>query len=101
MRFIFTPVIPEMSKVAIEQYDTMRECLDAAGAENRAFLEPTGYNTLYDLPQSDIVLILGNSNHSNMEHAQVNETYKIMCPSPGHLYPTNAASAALAIRYGQ
>ena len=101
MRFIFTPVMPEMSGIDIEQYDTMQECLDAAGPDNRAFLEPSGYNTLHDLPQGDITLILGNTNHSNIEHAQVNETYKIMCPSPGHLYPTGAAAVALAFWYGQ
>jgi len=102
MRFIFTPVMPEMSGIDIEQYDNMTTALLKCDANTpRAFLEPTGYNSLHDLPQGDITLILGNTNHSNMEHARVDETYKIMCPSPGHLYPTNAAAVALAFWHGQ
>lgn len=67
----------------------------------RVFLEPSGYNSLYDMPKGDIALILGNTDKSNIEHAHVNETYRIATPGPSSLYPTDAAAIALALRFGQ
>jgi len=102
-RFVFTPIAPELSQVAIEQYETMEEALAAVPEGNRVFLEPTGYNTMYDLPDrnEDVVFILGNTQRSNMEHANVNETYRISAPMNADMYPTSAASIALAYWHGQ
>ncbi len=99
-RMIFMPVMSEMADFHVDQFDTMAEALDDVVGE-RAFLEPTGYNNMSDLPQGDIVLIFGNTSQHNMEHANVNETYRINSPQRTHLYPTEAAAIALAIRYGQ
>lgn len=100
-RFIFTPIMPELLNVDIEQYATIEECLEAAGPNNRAFLEITGYNSLHDLPQGDVTFILGNTSKNNIEHARVSETFKIFTPVRGDLYGINAAAIALAIGYGQ
>jgi len=100
-RLIFTPVNPEMVNYGFDQFNTMDEALEAAGTGDRVFLEPTGYKGMYDIPQGDIVLITGNTNHSNMEYANVNETYKVASPQRTHLYPSEAAAIALAVRYGQ
>jgi hypothetical protein len=102
-RIIFTPVVETVFNA--EQYENMMTCLLMcdAGAD-RAFLEPTGYKGMIDLPQGDIVLIVGNTAQHNLEHAKVNETYRIATPTGqnhAHLYGINAASIALAIRYGQ
>ena len=100
-RFVFTPVLGQFHNVSIEQYPTMEECLLKVGTANRAFLEPSGYNSLHDLPQGDCTLIVGNSNNSNMELADVSETYSIAAPNRLNAYGINAAAIALALRYGQ
>lgn len=99
MRLIFTPKLHESH--GVEQYDTMDEALAAAGDGDRVFLEHTGYKSMGDIPQGDIVLILGNTKYSNMEYANVDETYRIHTPSAAVLYGHDAAAIALAIRYGQ
>lgn len=104
-RFKFVPVHDYMSNIDIDQYDTMEEALASLPADvDRVFLEPTGYKGMYDIPQGDIALILGNTDTHNMPHAHVNETYSIKTEGGtqhNHLYPTEAAAIALAIRYGQ
>lgn len=104
-RFKFVPVKPELGNVAIDQYDTMEEALDSLpDSVHRVFLEPSGYNGMYDLPHGDVALILGNSSRSNIEYAQVNETYAIKTEGGtqhNHLYGINAAAIALAFEYGQ
>lgn len=67
----------------------------------RVFLEPSGYNSVSDIPSGDIALILGNTDRSNIEHAQVNETYRIHSPKATSLYGRDCAAIALAYRYGQ
>lgn len=99
-KIIFVPVVP-MEGYHLEQYDTMDEALAAAGGGDRVFLEPNGTKGMGDIPQGDIILITGSTDAHNMEYAQVNETYKIASPVRAHLYPTEAAAIALAIRYGQ
>ncbi len=100
MRLIFVPKLHPSESV--EQYDNMTTALLKAGEGERVFLEPTGYNTVMDIPPAgDIVLITGNTEHSNMEHARVSETYMIATPNSADMYPTNAAAIALAVRYGQ
>jgi hypothetical protein len=104
-RLIFTPVLldndaPETGLYHVEQYDTMAEAL-ASTMDERVFLEQTGYNPVINIPQTDIVLITGNTEQSNIEYAKVNETYSIASPQRTALYPTEAAAIALAIRYGQ
>jgi len=101
-KIVFTPVIEEMKIHKVDQYDTMADCIwNNEGAGELVFLEPTGYNPVGDIPQGDIVMVLGNTDHDNMKYAKVNETYKIASPQRTALYPTEAAAIALAIRYGQ
>jgi len=102
-RFVFTPIAPELSQVAIEQYETMEEALAAVPEGNRVFLEPTGYNTMYDLPprDEDVVFILGNTKFSNIEYAQVNETFRITADNKINMYPTSAAAIVFAYWHGQ
>lgn len=84
------------------QAPTMKDALAVLPQDcHRVFLEPTGYNSLYDMPQGDIALILGNTEQSNIDHALVNETYRIATPGKTVLYPTDAAAIALALRFGQ
>jgi hypothetical protein len=101
-RLIFVPVRPEMEQMA-EQYDTMDKALEAAGDGNRVFLESTGYKGMTDLPprNEDVIFILGCSPRSNMIYAHVEETYRIHEPAVTDMYPTCAASIALAYWYGQ
>ena len=104
--FIFVPVVQDMDRVAVRQAPTMREALAVLPPDtHRCFLEPTGYNTVMDMPrEGDIALIVGSTAQDNMAHAQVNETYSIATAGGtqhNHLYGTNAAAIALAVRYGQ
>lgn len=101
MKFIFVPRLPKMDGYAFDQYDTMEEALTSHDMASRVFLEPTGYNTVHDIPQGDIALILGNTHNNNMHLAHVNETYAIATPGGADLYGINAAAIALACRYGQ
>lgn len=99
-RFHMVPVIEGFQRGTVFQYETMEEALEAATGD-RAFLEPTGQNSIGDLPQGDIVLVLGNTEWDNMKLAKVEETYRINTPSRTVLYGSNAAAIALAIRYEQ
>jgi hypothetical protein len=100
-RMVFVPIMPSMVNYSISQYDTMEEALASCTGE-RVFLEPTGTKGMHDIPEGDIVLVLGDSGNSNLQYAQDDETYIINTPSvKTHLYGVNAAAIALAIRYGQ
>jgi hypothetical protein len=102
-RFVFVPCIPEMDNYSFDQFDTMEEALASCEGE-RVFLEPGGYKTMHQIPQGDIVMVFGNSAKGNFDHALVNETYQIFTEggtAHNHLYGSNAAAIALAIRYGQ
>lgn len=93
---------PVEGSYTFRQAPTMSEALAVLPPTcQRVFLEPTGYNNLYDMPKGDIALILGNTEHDNILHAQVNETFRITTPKSTHLYGINAAAIALAVRYGQ
>jgi len=98
---MFVPFIPGLDAFQLEQHATMEEALAAAGDGARVFLEPTGTKGMADIPQGDIVLITGSTDYSNMEHAEAGETYKIKSVAKTHLYPSEAAAIALAIRHGQ
>lgn len=100
-RMMFTPVMLEMADFHIEQYDTMEHALIQASRGERVFLESTGSKGMLDIPDGDIVLITGNTQTSNIKHANADEMYKIKSPQRTHLYPSEAAAIALAIRYGQ
>jgi hypothetical protein len=67
----------------------------------RVFLEPGGSKTVAQVPSGDVAIIVGNTDHSNAEHAQPDELYGILSPMPTDLYGFNAAAIALALRYGQ
>jgi hypothetical protein len=101
-RFVFVPVREEFAQHQIDQYETMEEALSTVKG-NRVFLESTGYNTLYDLPSrdEDVVFILGSSCTSNVRHMLVNESFQIFEPRVTDMYPTCAASIALAYWHGQ
>lgn len=103
-RFIFTPVMPEMEKIAIEQYETMEEALAAAEGDGEfVFLEPLGVKTVDQIPKenmSNIVLIIGNTPQDNLALADEDQTYRIETHGRyGHLYGINAAAIALAMRF--
>lgn len=102
-RFIFVPVVDEMKRTAIEQYDTMEEALSKVPTKNRVFLEPTGTKGMYDLPPSDedVTFILGCTSHNNVKYAKEDELYSIKEPRMTDMHPTNAASVALAFWFGQ
>jgi len=102
-RFVFTPIIPELSNVAIEQYATMEEALSHVPEENRVFLEATGTKRLTELPprSEDVIFILGNTGRHNKDHAKDGEMYRIEEPRLSHMYPTSAGAIALAYWWGQ
>lgn len=99
-RMIFVGIAAGMDDYHLEQYATMEDALEVAEGE-RVFLEPSGMNWLSEIPKGDIVLITGNTDHDNTRYATADEMYKIDSPQRSHLYPTDAAAIALAIRYGQ
>lgn len=104
--FIFTPVVESMDNYAFMQCDNMMTALLSAGPGKRVFLEPTGHSPVSAIPSSDtdIIIVCGNSAMNNLQHARYDETYSI-CTEAGatkaHLYGSNAAAIALAIRWGQ
>ena len=99
-RFVFAPCQESMMTVNIDQYDDMQEALDSCQG-SRVFLEVSGEKNLSEIPSGDIVLVLGNTQGSNIAYAQPGETYKIATPSPTDMYGLNAAAIALAYHYGQ
>ena len=96
-RMVFVPTRDEYNNRDIDQYDSMDKALESTRG-NRVFLESTGYKTMNDLPprHEDVVFVLGCSPTSNMTYAKVNETYRIHEPAVTDMYPTCAASIALA-----
>ena len=102
-RFVFTPLAPDLSNVAIEQYATMKEALSHVPQENRVFLEATGQKKLTELPSrsEDVIFILGNTGRHNIHHAKEDEMYRIEEPRLSHMFPTSAAAIALAYWHGQ
>ena len=90
------------------QAPTMKDALAVLPPDcQRVFLEPTGLLSIYDLArmtflrEGDIALIVGNTEHSNMNHALPHEAYRINTPGKTDLYGINAAAIALAVRAGQ
>ena len=84
-------------------FDTMRQALDSAVGD-RVFLEPSGAWRLQDIPTGDIVLVVGNTAEGNLAYADDDETYRIATEGStdhNHLYGSNAAAIALAVRFGQ
>lgn len=100
-RFIFTPVFDDMTHYSFDQAETIDSALKVLPKDTaRCFLEPTGKNDLSQLPAGDIALIIGNTAMNNTAFAEDHETYRIKTPTKTHLYGTNAAAIALAIRCG-
>jgi DNA phosphorothioation-dependent restriction protein DptG len=84
----------------VETEDEMGEAIRAAVGK-RVFLEPRGHRPVSEIPQDDIILILGNSAMNNMAFASKNETYRIdVVSQPTHLYGCCAAAIALEKYYG-
>ena len=103
-RFIFTPIMPEMNNIAIEQCETMEEALAIAQDDGEfCFLEPLGKKTVNEIPkesEGDVVLILGNTPQDNLALADEEQTYRIETHARyGHLYGINAAAIAMATRF--
>ena len=98
-RIIFVPVLLD-EKYHQEQYDTVAEVL-ATCEGSRVFLEPKGTKSVSQLPDGDIVLVVGNTNKDNLKHAEDGETYRINTPARTHLYGHDAVAIALALRFGQ
>lgn len=88
-------MVPRMPGVSCEQYDTMEEALEQAKGQ-LVFLEPTGMFDITDIPICDITLVIGNTEHSNIDYAQANQTYRIDTPKSTDLYGINAGAIALA-----
>lgn len=99
-RFHMVPVVEDFVRGGVFQFDTMEQALEATEG-SRVFLEPTGQNSVGDIPGSDIVLVCGNTECDNMSLAKPEETYRINTPKKTVLYGSDAAAIALAIRYGQ
>ena len=102
-RFIFVPIVEEMKRINVEQYNTMEEALSKVSTKNRVFLEPTGTKGMYDLPAAneDVTFILGSTSTSNVKYAKKDELYRINEPRMTDMHPTNAAAVALAFWFGQ
>jgi len=104
-QLIVTPTIYGFENGIMRQADTFEEALELCGDMPRVFLEPDGMNNLYELPRgTDMALIIGNTEHSNMAFAEPDETYRIDTPAGpkrSHLYGPNAAAIALAYYWGQ
>ncbi|MDH3194769.1 MAG: hypothetical protein OEL78_00500 [Hyphomicrobiales bacterium] len=101
MKLIFVPVL--LSGVTATQCETMEEALDVARRfapkAKRVFLEPKGTKTLKQLPKRDMILVLGNTETGNAEHAKPSEMYGIKSVGETDLYGVNAAAIALAVRH--
>jgi hypothetical protein len=79
----------------VESEDEMGAALRKSEG-HRVFLEPSGRRSVKEIPQGDIVLVLGNSAMNNLAFAYPEQTYRIDCVSqPTHLYGICAASIAL------
>jgi len=99
-RFHMVGEHPGFDRGNLYHYLRMEDALDAAQGE-RAFLEPKGRRPITELPQGDIVLVLGDTDHDNLAFARDHETYRIKTDGRTVLYGTTAAGIALAIRCGQ
>lgn len=84
-------------------FPTIEEALEDSPGR-RVFLEPRGVHSLASLPtDGDLVLVVGNTNEDNLRYARPDETYYIDTEGSedhNHLYGSNAAAIALAIRRG-
>ena len=72
----------------------MEEALENAQG-SRVFLEPKGEKDVSEIPDGDIVLVLGDTNQDNLPLAKEGETYRIDTPGKTVLYGCNAAAIAL------
>ena len=99
-RFCFTPVEQELIPYALDQFPTIEEAL-ASCTGQRVFLEPTGGNSVGEIPQGDIVLVVGNTSMNNLQQSEANERYRIDTPGRTGLFGHDAVAIALAIRHGQ
>lgn len=94
-RVIMTPV----NNMRVEQYPTIEAALQTCSG-SRVFLEPKGQKSLNEIPEGDIIIILGNTSMNNLSIAKPDETYRIDTPTTTDMYGVNAAAIAMAVRYG-
>lgn len=104
-RFVFVPVVDNdfygMDKNLFQQYPTMTEALAAQIDRGElVFLESSGEQTVDEIPQGDIVMVLGNTSMDNLAHSNPEQRYRIEGGGRyNDLYGINAAAIALAMRY--
>jgi hypothetical protein len=97
-RFAAAPIVLGPTS-RLNQYETFEEALESCQGQ-RVFLEPTGEKTISEIPDGDVVFILGNTQHSNKHLTKSGETYRIATPRQTDLYGINAAAIALAYYHG-
>jgi len=102
-KVIAVPQVPDWDcgRLCVE-VNTMEEALAMVDKSTLCFLEPKGEKSITELPDGDITLVLGNTEHSNAEYAEPEQMYHISTsagPTKAHLYGTNAAAIALATRW--
>lgn len=94
-RFVFTPIVQEMTSCPLEQFATMEEAIASCQGE-LVFLEPKGEKRLSDIPKvDDLTLVLSNTQLSN-ETLSNGNSYRINTPGKTDLYGINAAAIALS-----
>ena len=100
-RVIFVGPIQE-GIAKVEQFEQMEDALASAEGE-RVFLEPTGEKTLNDIPEGDIILILGSTTMHNLRESKPEERYRFKMANPDSkaIFAITAVGIALAHRFGQ
>ena len=76
------------------EYPTMEHALTQAHGQV-CFLEPTGDKFVNELSQDDLTLVVGNTEHDNLEYANRGTTWRIATPKSTDLYGINAVAIAL------
>ncbi len=84
-----------------DSHELLDEIEKLPSTTSLVFLEPTGSQSIDDIPEGDIALILGNTDLHNLRESDPFNRFHINTPNKTHLYGINAAAIALAHRYGQ
>ena len=95
-RLIMVPKkLERISTSSLIQYDTIEEAL--ANVEGtKVFLEPKGEHSFDDIPEGDIVFIMGNASRSNARYVTENDlSVRIDTPGSSDLFAVNALAIAL------
>lgn len=94
-RLVMVPKLLSGYKAAVEQYDSIEEAIDSTSGI-RVYLEPTGTSKLTDIPNDDVVYILGCAGRSNKNLVHENDLFvRIDTPGTTDMFAVNAISIAL------